>query len=313
MNSTAWFSLLAGADASSPAPPPPEATARLQPLLARAMLAARPASTTARVLQPALALAIAATRPASAAPPVRLSPALALAAIAVRPAAAPAAPAPRIQPLAARLWASPRPVAPAPRLAPVLALFAVAVRPPEPARRRFPPLSARIVAAPHRVVVPPDLRFTFTDTDGYDDILARLMRTGRLADAVFGVPAELMRSGSDLYPVAVLTPERWEESDREDPILLLRTAHYKLTILTREEDPSRRYRELDAVCRACQNALDGVGLEKGGQGYTLPQFTRLSAGKYLRPESPQQGVEMAGKFAYFVGDYGDRVDSEIGW
>ena len=160
----------------------------------------------------------------------------------------------------------------------------------------FPPLYFAPTAlggtSPPAPVQPPGYR----DRDAFAAIVAALGTTGEFAAVSIGVPPGRALVGPDRIPLAVVTPEGWEEEDDVDPIVNVRHVSYSLTLIVRGEDVTDRYQQLDRLTSVVQDALDGSDL-----GGCLPPLTKLRRGR-LDPGArhPEQRVILAGEFSYLI-------------
>ena len=142
------------------------------------------------------------------------------------------------------------------------------------------------------------------DQDVFNAIVAALLSTQVFADVLFGPLLDQSMIAADRVPLAVVTPDRWAEYDDVDPTSILRQVGYKLTLLVRDEDPSRRYDALDALSSIAQNVLDGSNLNGG----CLPALTKLRAGRYEAGcRSPEQRLVLEGEFSYLIPSYNLHV------
>ena len=147
------------------------------------------------------------------------------------------------------------------------------------------------------VVTPPAPAAGYRDRDAFGAIVAALVATGGLAEVAIGQPPGRALVGPDRVPLAVVTPEGWEEEDDADPIVNVRHVSYSLTLVVRGEDVMDRYQQLDLLTSVVQDALDGSDLGGG----CLPALTKLRRG---RPDPgarhPEQRVILSGEFSYLI-------------
>jgi hypothetical protein len=141
----------------------------------------------------------------------------------------------------------------------------------------------------------------FRDRDAFDSIIAALVDTGEFADVCFGTTADKVVAGADAFPLAVVTPDTWEELDDVDPIVVVRHVSYIVTLSVRNEDPTLRYERLDLLTSIVLNALDGLDLG----GSCLPALTKIRTGRYEAvPRHPEQRLVLTGEFTYLIPSFG---------
>lgn len=137
----------------------------------------------------------------------------------------------------------------------------------------------------------------YRDRDGFSAAVLALRATGAFAEVAFGTSADRRVGGADVSPLAVITPEVWEESEDCDPSLVARKVGFSLTIIVRDNDPVSAYDRLDRLSCIVQNALNGNSLGGG----SLPALTRVWKGSYdLAPVEPEKRVILRGGFEYLV-------------
>lgn len=162
--------------------------------------------------------------------------------------------------------------------------------------RYFPPLYFASTALA-TVGPPPVTGAGYRDRDGFAAIVAALAATGELAEVAIGQPPGRPLVGADRVPLAVVTPEGWEEEDDTDPIVNVRHVSYSLTLVVRDEDVIDRYQQIDLLTSVVQDALDGSDLGGG----CLPALTKLKRGRFdLGARHPEQRVILAGEFSYLI-------------
>ncbi|MGE3822043.1 MAG: hypothetical protein AB7I30_21730, partial [Isosphaeraceae bacterium] len=145
-------------------------------------------------------------------------------------------------------------------------------------------------------VTPPPVRLP-RDRDGFDAVVVALRSTGVFAEVFFGTDAERRAGGVDRTPAAVVTPESWVEDDGVDPIDLVRTVTFTVTLVARGNDPSERFDLLDRLGSVAQNAIDGEPLG----GVCVPALTKLRRGVFDQDSvHPEQRVSLQGEFSYLV-------------
>ena len=160
----------------------------------------------------------------------------------------------------------------------------------------FPPLYFASTAL--TIVGPPSSPTAgYRDRDAYAAIVAALVATGALAQVTIGQPPGRALVGPDRVPLAVVTPEGWEEEDDADPIVNVRHVSYSLTLVVRDEDVTERYQQTDLLTSVVQDALDGSDLGGG----CLPALTKLKRGRFdLGARHPEQRAILAGEFSYLI-------------
>ncbi len=78
------------------------------------------------------------------------------------------------------------------------------------------------------------------DQSAYAALLALIEATGAFEEVIFGAATQRSQAGADTYPLAVLTPKGWEESDDVDPTSIVRRESF--SIIDRGHEPGRRSR-----------------------------------------------------------------------
>jgi hypothetical protein len=147
----------------------------------------------------------------------------------------------------------------------------------------------------------------FRDRDAFDVIITALVDTGEFADVCFGTTADKTVTGADASPLAVVTPDSWEELDDVDPIVVIRHVSYIVTLSVRNEDPTSRYEQLDLLTSIVLNALDGLDL-----GDTcLPALTKITTGRYeAAARHPEQRLVLTGEFTYLIPSFGGHNSTD---
>ena len=135
------------------------------------------------------------------------------------------------------------------------------------------------------------------DRDAFDAIFAALVNTSEFAAVIVGTTPDRMTVGSDLTPVAVITPESWAELDDVDPIMLVRQVEFTLSLIVRDEEPIARFERLDRLSCVVLNAVDW--LEPWWS--VSPRATRLRRGRYeFDSKHPEQRLLLWGEFSYLI-------------
>ena len=147
----------------------------------------------------------------------------------------------------------------------------------------------------------------YRDRDAFEAITSALAATGDFADVVFGTPIDDLAAGADQIPMAIITPNEWEEIDDVDPIVSVRHVTYTLTLATRDEDPLARFVQLDRLTSIAQNTLNGTDLNGG----CISALTRLRSGRFeTKPRHPEQRVVLSGEFSYLISNYSGHDTTE---
>ena len=135
------------------------------------------------------------------------------------------------------------------------------------------------------------------DQGAYAALLASLRATGVFEEVIFGAATQRGQAGADSYPLAVLTPRGWEESDDFDPALIVRRVSFSITIVVKSQDTGPRFDLLDQLSLATQNVVDRSGLD----GTCLPPLTRIRAGRYgYSSHYPEQSIELEGEYSSLI-------------
>ena len=158
------------------------------------------------------------------------------------------------------------------------------------------------VPTPVPVVTVPQGR----DQAAYLALLALLGTTGVFEEVIFGAATQRGLAGADSYPLAVLTPKGWEESDDFDPMLIVRRVSFVITIVVKSEDASPQFELLDQLASSVENVVDRSDLD----GTCLSPLTRIRAGRYeYSGHYPEQSVDLEGEFASLIDASGNVLVS----
>ena len=132
------------------------------------------------------------------------------------------------------------------------------------------------------------------DEGAYAAIVALIRATGAFAEAALGTEVQQAQAGAGGYPMAIVTPKCWEESDDYDPTSLVRRSTFGIKILVRSEDGSPQFDQLDRLSTAVIRVVFGSDLG----GHCLPPLTRIRSGRYeTRGHFPEQSIELEGEFS----------------
>ena len=153
-----------------------------------------------------------------------------------------------------------------------------------------PPVEVPVVTP-----VVPDLQWP--DQPSYLAMLGLLDATGVFEDVIFGAANQRSQAGADTYPLAIVTPKGWEESDDFDPVLIIRRATFSITIVVKDQDGFPRFDLLDSFSSAVKGVVDRSSLG----GTCLPALTRIRAGRYeYSNHHPEQSIDLEGEFSSIV-------------
>lgn len=122
-----------------------------------------------------------------------------------------------------------------------------------------------------------------------------------------GLPADRGLPSSD-GKLVVLDLDQWQDRDRsDDPDATPqdRDVTFLCYVCVRMEDPDMRDDELDRLVQTATNAINGQSV----LGVTLPEWTRLLAGKWMPPTAPERRVICRGSFRYLLDDFDSHNDA----
>ncbi len=135
------------------------------------------------------------------------------------------------------------------------------------------------------------------DQEAYAALLALIQGLGVFEEVIYGAAIQRNQAGVDCYPLALLTPKGWEESDDYDPTFVVRRAKFGITIVVQTQDGEPQFDQLDRLSSVVIGVVDFAGL--GSQN--LPALTRIRTGSYeSSTHYPEQSVELEGEFASLV-------------
>ena len=128
-------------------------------------------------------------------------------------------------------------------------------------------------------------------------LVGLLEATGAFEDVILGSSSRRGLAGAGTYPLAVVTPKGWEESDDVDPTLIVHRTTFAITIVVKEEDGRAGYYRLDCLTTAIKDVVDRSDLG----GTCLPALTRIFAGRY-EPSGhyPEQSLDLEGEFSTLI-------------
>lgn len=135
------------------------------------------------------------------------------------------------------------------------------------------------------------------DVDAYASLLASITATGLFEDVILGASSRRGLAGADTYPLAVLTPRSWEESDEVDPTSIVRRATFSITLVIKGQDELPEYEQLERLASAIKRAVDRSDLG----GSSLPALTRIRSGRFeYSGHYPEQTLELEGEFSSII-------------
>lgn len=138
---------------------------------------------------------------------------------------------------------------------------------------------------------------TGRDGASYAAILSLLAATGVFQESILGAATQRSQAGSDSYPLVVLTPKGWEETDDYDPALILRKVSFEVTIVVKSQDGTYQINELDQLSSMVQKVIDRSDLG----GTCLSPLTRIRAGRFdCSTHYPEQVIKLEGEFSSLI-------------
>lgn len=140
------------------------------------------------------------------------------------------------------------------------------------------------------------------------DAVTRLAATG-IFDAVYLAGPQEYAGRADFATLAFVYQVGWTEDDQGttgDLADCYRTVEYRVAVIARDVDPTRRYMVLDRATAAAQNALSGVRLADA----SMPAMTRLRMGRYVAFPPPLGGVELRGEAQRILAGYAGHDDRD---
>ncbi len=153
---------------------------------------------------------------------------------------------------------------------------------------------------------PPSVPKRLPGRDGgcYAALVALLEAIGVFNSVVFGDPSQRSRPGADADPVAIVTPQGWEEADDTDPALDVRRVTFTIRVVIRVGDDASPFDRLDSLAAAVQAQVDRSSLN----GQCLPALTKIRAGHYQSSSQyPEWSVDLDGEFALLIDPSADPV------
>ena len=161
----------------------------------------------------------------------------------------------------------------------------------------FPPSYFYGGAPPSSIVVPVVTESQGRDRAPYEALLGLLRATGVFEEVIFGASTQRSQAGSDSYPLAVVTPKGWEESDDYDPTSISRRVSFAVTVVVKGQDGCSEFDQLDQLSSAIQGVVDRSDLG----GTCLGPLTKIRSGRYgSSTHYPEQSVELEGEFASII-------------
>ncbi len=158
-------------------------------------------------------------------------------------------------------------------------------------------------AGPTSLPTPPS-RIPGRDGGCYDALLALLEAIDGLDSVIFGDPTRRSVAGADAYPLAVVTPKGWEETDDTDPTLWVRRVSFTIRLVIRVEEDASPFDRLDQLAAAVQVRVDRSDLN----GQCLPPLTKIRAGRYQSsPQYPEWSVDLDGEFTLLIDPTADPL------
>ncbi|MFO0955845.1 MAG: hypothetical protein U0800_00065 [Isosphaeraceae bacterium] len=129
----------------------------------------------------------------------------------------------------------------------------------------------------------------------YSTILSLLRSVGGLGDVLLGESNACSPPGDRIYPVAIVVPGPWSETDDTDATRRIRTVTFEGVLAVRDPEFTAAFARLNALVSGAQAAIEGSDLGIDAQA----SRTRLDAGRY--EPANRQGERrfiLAGEFAY---------------
>ena len=160
----------------------------------------------------------------------------------------------------------------------------------------FPP-SYFYGGAPSLILDPVVPEHQGRDHAAYEALLDLLRATGAFEEVIFGDSTQRSRAGADSYPLAVVTPKGWQESDDYDPTSIVRRVSFAITVVVKDQDGSSQFDRLDRLSSAILDVVDRSDLG----GNCLGPLTKVRSGRY-EPSThhPEQSVDLEGEFTSII-------------
>src|SRR5262245_54247445 len=141
-------------------------------------------------------------------------------------------------------------------------------------------------------VQPGPLRASCAMSRAISSILSKLERMGCFAEVRLGSDPNDGPLRAEGYPLAMLVPESWHETDDSQIGFRVRSVLFQLVLVAREMDAEAAFRLLDGLSSRVQGALEGSTLD----GNCHASRTRLRAGQYNGREAfPEQRFVLRGE------------------
>jgi hypothetical protein len=135
------------------------------------------------------------------------------------------------------------------------------------------------------------------DQAAYAMLLGLIRDLGIFEEVIFGAALQRNQAGAACYPLAVLTPKGWEESDDSDPVLIVRRVRFGITIVVQSQDGQPQFDQLNRLSSAILKAVDFQALGS----LSLPPLTRIRSGLYdSATHYPEQSLELEGEFSLLI-------------
>jgi hypothetical protein len=159
----------------------------------------------------------------------------------------------------------------------------------------FPP--AYFYGASSPAIVPVSPSPDGFDPDSYEALIRLLKATGVFIDVIFGAATRRSQAGADTYPLAILTPKGWEESDDVDPESIVRRTTFTITVVVKSEDDEPEFDQLDRLSCAIKKVVDRSSLD----GTCVPALTRIRSGHFVySTHYPEQCIDLEGEFSSII-------------
>jgi len=135
------------------------------------------------------------------------------------------------------------------------------------------------------------------DEMSYSALMALVNGTGGFEAVILGSTIRRGCAGADTYPLAVLTPRGWEESDDFDPTSIVRRTTFSITVVVKSEEDLPVFDPLERLSTAIKKVVDGSDLN----GTCLPKLTRIYSGHFLESSRyPEHSIELKGEFSRII-------------
>ncbi len=135
------------------------------------------------------------------------------------------------------------------------------------------------------------------DQEAYTVLMTLIQGLGCFEEVILGSAIQRDQVGAGCYPLAVVTPRGWEESDDYDPTLIVRRVNFGITIVVQSRDGETRFEQLDRLASSILGVVDFVGLGS----LSIPPLTRIRAGRFeFLSHYPEQSIELEGEFCTLI-------------